>query len=560
MNDADAWLFVPPWNYPHTTVERPRTFNAVDQRFLAAPHATAHPSLIDSVEDDEFTDPDENNTPRTDVGSIGSSSSAPNDEKVDPFSSLAWRDPKLVRRNNEAAMQFTTQGGISFQHLRMHNAIFAGFGPVLRPGVWAVRLSLDVADRLDLRELVARRGVLYVDYAQIMTDIPRTYSELEEAPPPRLSAVRQPEKIYQLMLGASSFNHSLGYGQGMNRLAIVLVDVFKEPWQQLWALDHILTRIIPHYFTRRHMIGLLVDIALLGFYIRERDPELAAHLISLDDPFVKIGNSVLYTLCSNWWISLFVCCMPYGCVVRLWDSIIMDGAQTLFNFTFRVLELNRVTIMAARDSSELVRTLTQWIAQIETLDVLANFKLENPIELSDVEMRRAAHLHAMLIGRPGTTFHMREIVDGHIEGYTNCGRGCVCESRKLAENRQQSHSRAASQPGVANPFVASIPHGASSADVGIIGKPGAHATNRQNDPMRYYSIDESLFVDARQKISFAPASSFTTDSMPLAAPLRSASTLATRHVRRGTKVVSSNNTIGASAPPAVDVRSNGTTG
>lgn len=583
-------FFLPPWRYPHRQITRPSPFNAIetfDERIDDSDDEdTAVVVLEESVRAQSTSDVSTADIERKDSaplpttseenggGGGDDSSGHSTDGKIDPFGSFTWKVPKVVKRIHEVAMQYTTQGGIGYSQLRLHNATWCGFGPALRPRVWAVRMSHVIADRLELRALVRSRGVAYADYSQIIMDIGRTYSPLELASPPRLSVIRQPERIYQLMLAMASYNQSIGYGQGMNRLAIVLVDVFAEQWQQFWALDYLLTRIIPHYFTRRDTIGTIVDIALLGYYIRMRDAKLADALLKLDDPNTMIDNSVLFTLCSKWWTSLFVGCMQYGCVVRLWDSIILDGAHTLFNFTYRILQSNREEIMHAADGAHLIRFLFEWLEKVETLDEFARIKLEHPIELSDVEARRAAHLNALLTARPGDTLYLRNFPNSRIDGYSNCGRGCVCESVTIANHRKES-SRSVSTPALVLQRLVSAQPAATVGPTRVVPTSSSAASKPTTSKSTFIgdvrplvssvrrSIDESLFISTVRRRNVngdddddddddRPLYSFTTDNMPLAAPLRSISTVTTRHVKRGTKVASSNKTNGSTVPAVAD--------
>jgi hypothetical protein len=484
--------------------------------------------------------------------------------KVDPFASEMWQNTKLVQHNNETLLGYLRGGAHSYQESALHNATWCGFGPIMRPKMWAVRLSFALSEQVDLLELVTHRGLDHHDYTEIMKDVPRTYTSLDELPPPCLAARRQLQPIYRLLCAMASYNRAIGYAQSMNRLAMVLIDVFTEPWQQFWALDYLITRILPHYFMRNSSIGLLVDIAVLAYYIRRRDRELSLALSRHDDIVTQVPNMVLYTLCAQWLSPLFVGTMRFGNVLRLWDAIIMHGAAALFTFVYRVLAFNRAAIIAAQDMTDIVAHMKQWLEQLETLDVLASVKMDKPIDNADVDARRAAQLTALMNARPGERNFHKKVSCTRIDGYANFGRGCMCASNEVLTRATTSSSVDTPPSAATGPFVGTAtttPLTSNTMREHPAPKRGASLPRWAS----HRSIDESLLIGANDHSSMTLTDdgdddgSFTTVTMPLAAPLRGTSAAITRQKRSGVRVASSNTTIG-SLVPARDDKSNGTDG
>lgn len=481
-----------------------------------------------------------------------------NEAKIDPFASFTWHNANLVAHNNETLLGYMCGGAGAYTASGLHNATWCGFGPIMRPKVWAVRLGFALAERLDLRRLVRTRGLEYIDYTDILKDVQRTYSPLDQLPPPCVSARRQDEAIYRLLCAMASYNHSIGYAQSMNRLALVLVDVFAEPWQQFWAFDHLLTRVLPHYFMRNASVGVLVDIAVLAYYVRRRDRELSRALLRHDDPMTPIPNAVLYTLCVQWLSTLFAGCMRFGNVVRLWDEIIVHGPAALFTFVYRVLVLNRAVIIAERDLTAVVGSINRWLEELESLDVLGSVKMSAPIEAADVEARRAAQLNALLTTSAGERIFRRGFTGAHVDNYINMGRGCVCATPPPPASPVASKPAAASAGGA---FVSALAVRTSSLtsttaaafDERRLARRGASVPQWNV----HHSVDERSLMGSDSSPDHSEAS-FTTDTMPLAAPLRGTSASTTRHKRSGTRVASSNTTIGSVFVD--DDRSNGVDG
>jgi hypothetical protein len=534
----NARQFVPPWNFPHEQkkwslncddeVPTPREEQALKPLvFVGHTDDDDDGGAVTSANDSEHNtflrDDEKAPSDAGDSAATGSSTATPrSNAQIDPFSSVMWLNRERVERNNHTLNRYMDEGGTSYNSSSLYNATWCGFGPILRPRVWSTRLSLIIAERLKLRKLVESRGMEYVDYVDIMKDMTRTYSPLEELPPPHLSARRQLESIYHLLTAYASYNRSVGYAQSLNRLALVLVEVFTEPWEQFWTLDYIVTRVMPHYYVRNNCLGLLVDIQLMSYYVHRRDKQLSEALRKLDDPESGMNQYLLSTLCARWFPPMFVGVMRFGNVLRLWDWIIINGAPELFTFMFRVLVHNRDMIMAATDATAIITALDKWLESLESLDVITGNKDIQPIEAGDVDARRASQLKALLTAQRGERIYNVHVAT-KTTSYINLGRGCLCE-----RNVGQSRVKTPPPPPVDSfgPFISAAP-----------------AAIRY----RAASVPKWTHRSVGERLLDGQLDTFSSDSIPLAAPLRVASTSATRHSRSGTSVVSSNTTIGSDA-------------
>jgi hypothetical protein len=474
MSDAQ---YVPAWNYPHgITLTRSASFTN---------------TTIESVEDIDPIDVVEmtrsaNNTASSSTSSSSSSTTVETPEKepnkVDPFATWAWQKKDRIEKNNATMTEYLEGGGTHYRQTWLFNATWCGFGPIMRSKMWGVRMQFCTAQYVDLRRIVEHRGVPYTVYVDIMKDIDRTYSQLESQ-----SARRQPEKIYQLLLALAAYNPSIGYTQGMNRIAMLLVDVFDVQWQQFWAFDYIINKIAVHYFCD-NAVGQSVDAALAVFYIRRRDSVLVDALAAYDAQMGCFPNIIITNLVTTWFPSLFVSSMRFENVLRLWDSIVMDGATVLFEFLYRILQANRAFIVAEKKSEDskqngtesqrfvegpdLIMHLNTWLRNLTSLDDVLSIKIDLPITLNDLEARRASQLNVFLCAREGDKNFNERLATRKIPNYENMGRGCLCA---IVQNR----------------------------------------------------------------------SSLMSDTMPLAAPLRAFSASPRRTTESGTSVASSNNTIGS---------------
>lgn len=340
---------------------------------------------------------------------------------IDPFASWTWEDQELVRRNNEVMNNFTRDGACSFGSTALANTVFAGFGPILRPIMWGVRFGLCVTERVDLAALVQQRGISRYSYDAIGKDVTRAYGELNAA-----ALERNYLSLYRLLVAMAVYNPSIGYNQGMDKLAIVLIDVFKDSIShQFWAFDYVITQITPHYFTR-DMIGVHVDLQLVLYYVNNRLPHLTDAIAKLDKQAEK-ENCMLRHLCYTMFPVLFVGWMRYELLLRLWDKIIFDGPSALFTFMVQLIEKNRDLILSpdTSDSTVVLLAIKRYLAELRTLDELL-MRLPKPIDTNDVALRRAAELNAIVTAHPEDACYQVHMSLGCIPGYANAGRGCLC--------------------------------------------------------------------------------------------------------------------------------------
>jgi len=453
------------------------------------------------------------------VDSASSSTSSSNNKEannaeVDPFASWAWEDRAMVQRNNEMMNAFIRDGGAAFDRGALFNCGYSGFGPIMRPHMWRIRFGFCVVERVDLQALVAARGINETVYNDIGRDITRTYNGM-----PASVEVRQLQ-VYQLLLAVAAYNSSLYYIQGMDRIAVVLVDVFPgNASHQFWAFDYILTHLMPHYASR-DMLGLHVDAAVLVYYVKHRYPKMAAAIERLDksaNPHVP--HTLVKQLCSMWFPQLFVGVMRFTNVLRLWDHIILNGIGIMFNFMLRMLEMHRALIMnpATENSLVVFTRITETVAALDTLDDALVKPEGGLIPNNDVELRRVAELNAIVMARDGDKCYDRRVSLGCIQGYSNAGRGCLCTNAVRPKSIE------------------------------------VMANNDDDDFNRKcYSSSSSSYASTSSS-----SSSTTNVNLPLAA--RGAISISTtRPTSIGTSVALSNNTIGGAAASAST--SNGTNG
>lgn len=184
---------------------------------------------------------------------------------------------------------------------------------------------------------------------QIDKDLPRTLTGVTLYP--ELSKEKR-LALRRVLLAYAQHNTGVGFCQGMNFLAYILLVVLPEE-AAFWALGAIVEDILPGYFTQA-MIAAQVDQSVLESLVEERLADVAA---TLADAAVPLG-----CVSAPWFICAFVTSLPWNTLLRVWDVMLLERSRTvLFQVAMSLIHFKAAAIAATSDSGELI-TLLQSLA------------------------------------------------------------------------------------------------------------------------------------------------------------------------------------------------------
>ena len=84
-------------------------------------------------------------------------------------------------------------------------------------------------------------------------------------------------KLYNILVAYSEYNKGIGYCQGLNYVAGMIILVIRDEEKSFWLLVCLLEEILPqNYFTQK-MSGLTRDCLVLKDLITEKFPGLDSH-------------------------------------------------------------------------------------------------------------------------------------------------------------------------------------------------------------------------------------------------------------------------------------------
>ncbi|GFE53959.1 GTPase activator [Babesia ovis] len=150
----------------------------------------------------------------------------------------------------------------------------------------------------------------------IQIDVPRTFPEL------KIFDVEAQQQLSRILLAYSNYHPEVGYCQGMNFIAgmLLLVSGFNE---------------LESYVG---FVGLMKELGLAEFYkptfpliqkyIRAFDALMAEMWPDLHQHFEREEISVAVFL-NQWFLTMFVIILPLRTVVALWDYILFNGLSSV---------------------------------------------------------------------------------------------------------------------------------------------------------------------------------------------------------------------------------------
>lgn len=176
--------------------------------------------------------------------------------------------------------------------------------------------------------------------------------------------------LRRVLLGFARWNKSVGYCQGLNVLAALVLQVMdRAESSAVKVMIYLIEGVLPEGYFADNLRGLSVDMAVFRDLLRSRMPKLSKHLeilqsdakdkatgnnlrreainslrsspLTTDGPFVA-GSSYEPPLTNvftmQWFLTLFCHCLPQDAVLRVWDLIFLEGDQVLLRTALAIWE------------------------------------------------------------------------------------------------------------------------------------------------------------------------------------------------------------------------------
>ncbi|CAL4125618.1 unnamed protein product [Meganyctiphanes norvegica] len=151
--------------------------------------------------------------------------------------------------------------------------------------------------------------------------------------------------LYNVLVAFARHNTTIGYCQGLNYIAGMLLIVCKEEEASFWLLVTLVENILPEYYTR-DMIGVQIDVRVLEELVRERCPLIGRHM-----DHHGISWALIVT---KWFVCLYAEVLPIETVLRIWDCMFYEGNKVLMRVAITLVQSNQQRLLMAQEFGAII--------------------------------------------------------------------------------------------------------------------------------------------------------------------------------------------------------------
>ncbi|GAA93939.1 uncharacterized protein L969DRAFT_42685 [Mixia osmundae IAM 14324] len=194
-------------------------------------------------------------------------------------------------------------------------------------------------------------------------------------------------KLRRLLVAYSWRNPEVGYCQGMNMLAAVLLLIYTSEEDAFWIFCCIIERILPGEWYTSSLLVSQADQRVLQDLVKTVLPKLSAH-------FDELGVT-LPAVSFGWFLSLFTDSLPIQTLLRVWDCFFVTGDVALFRITIAILQMHEGELLAVADAASFymtLRSITTHMYQVDKLLRVAYEDLRYTVKSKDIAALRQKHV------------------------------------------------------------------------------------------------------------------------------------------------------------------------
>ncbi|KAJ9551593.1 hypothetical protein OSB04_015638 [Centaurea solstitialis] len=221
--------------------------------------------------------------------------------------------------------------------IALKKLIRKGIPPALRPKVWfylsgAAKKKSTVPDSYYNDLTVAVADKVTPATKQIDHDLPRTFPGH-----PWLDTPEGHAAVRRVLVGYSFRDSDVGYCQGLNYVAALLLLVMRTEEEAFWMLAVLLENVLVSDCYTDNLSGCHVEQRVFKDLLSKKCPRLSAHLEA-------IGFDVSL-VATEWFLCLFCKSLPSETTMRVWDVLFYEGAQVLFNVALAIFKMNEEQLL-----------------------------------------------------------------------------------------------------------------------------------------------------------------------------------------------------------------------
>lgn len=170
-------------------------------------------------------------------------------------------------------------------------------------------------------------------------------------------------KLRRVLIAFSRRNPEVGYCQGMNLIAAILLLTYATEEDAFWSLVSMVENILPEGYFSSPLLTARAEQRVFRTYFKQYIPKLFDHLMS-------IGVEV-EIITFDWFLSCFTDALPPEVLFRVWDVFLcVEGEIYLFKVALALFKIHDSELMAIKSASDLysfMKSLITHPIQVETI-------------------------------------------------------------------------------------------------------------------------------------------------------------------------------------------------
>ncbi|XP_074759045.1 TBC1 domain family member 30 isoform X8 [Athene noctua] len=148
--------------------------------------------------------------------------------------------------------------------------------------------------------------------------------------------------LKRVLLAYARWNKSVGYCQGFNILAALILEVMEgNEGDALKIMIYLIDKVLPDSYFVNNLRALSVDMAVFRDLLRLKLPELSQHLDTLQRAANRESGGGYEPPLTNvftmqWFLTLFATCLPNHTVLKIWDSVFFEGSEIILRVALAI--------------------------------------------------------------------------------------------------------------------------------------------------------------------------------------------------------------------------------
>ncbi|XP_052179015.1 uncharacterized protein LOC127792531 [Diospyros lotus] len=256
-----------------------------------------------------------------------------------------WYFQTQLSSTIKSSLKFSALGNA----ITLKRLIRKGIPPALRPMVWfplsgAAKKKSTVPDSYynDLTKAV--EGKVTPATRQIDQDLPRTYPGH-----PWLDTPDGHSALRRVLVAYSFRDSEVGYCQGLNYVAALLLLVMKTEEDAFWMLAVLLENVLVNDCYTNNLSGCHVEQKVFKDLLVQKCPKMAAHLAELEFDVSLVA--------TEWFLCLFSKSLPSETTLRVWDVLFYEGAQVLFHVALAIFKMKEEELLLTCQLGDVISIL-----------------------------------------------------------------------------------------------------------------------------------------------------------------------------------------------------------